>query len=72
MNEVPLLSPSLSTLTLPPIFSIIFLQMLSPNPVPCLFYPLVSASLLKLWNSFPIFSYEMPIPESLTITSKDM
>ena len=46
--------------------------MLSPNPVPCLFYPLVSASLLKLWNSFPIFSYEMPIPESLTITSKDM
>jgi hypothetical protein len=42
------------------------LQMLKPRPVPCLFYPFVSASLLKLWNSFPRFSFSIPAPESFT------
>lgn len=40
--------PSLSTLTFPPIFSIIFLHMLNPRPVPDLFNPFVSFSLQKL------------------------
>jgi len=43
-----LLTPSLSTLTTPPIFSMICLQILNPRPVPYLFIPWVSDSLLKL------------------------
>jgi hypothetical protein len=67
-----LLTPSLSTLTNPPIFSIICLHMLSPRPVPYLFIPWVSESLLKLWKSFPIFSKLIPAPESFTLISNDI
>ena len=56
--------PSLSTFTLPPIFSIICLHILRPSPVPSLFNPWVSANLLKLWKSFPRFSFSIPNPES--------
>ena len=34
MNDAPLSFPSLSTFTEPPIFWMIFLQMLKPRPVP--------------------------------------
>ena len=60
----PLFSPSLSTFTVPPIFSIIFLHILNPRPVPDLFTPLVSFNLQKLWKSFPMFSWEIPAPVS--------
>jgi hypothetical protein len=72
MNEVPQPSPSLSTFTFPPIFSIIFLQILNPSPVPLLFKPCESYNLLKLWKSFPKFSFEMPAPESFTTISYDI
>jgi hypothetical protein len=34
INLVPCPNPWLSTLTVPPIFSMMFLQILSPKPVP--------------------------------------
>ena len=48
INEEPCPNLSLFTLTLPPIFSIIVLQILRPRPVPYLFISLVSDNLLKL------------------------
>ena len=62
---------SLSTLTVPPIFSIIRLHILNPNPVPLLFMFYVSANLLKFKNSFFRFSYAIPIPESLIDISNE-
>jgi hypothetical protein len=55
-KDVPFPIPSLSTCTFPPIFSINVLQILSPNPVPYLLIPYVSASFPKFKNNFPIFS----------------
>jgi hypothetical protein len=57
--------PLLSTYTVPPIYSIKCLQILSPRPVPYLFYLLWSANLLKLINSLLRSSLAMPGPESV-------
>jgi hypothetical protein len=64
IKVVPWPIPSLSTLTLPPIFSIKCLQMLNPRPVPYLLHPEGSASFPKFKNNLPIFSRLIPIPES--------
>ena len=72
IKDVPNPSPLLSTLTDPPIFSIIGLHILNPSPVPLLFKPWESASLLKLWNNLPIFSFEIPVPESFTTISYEI
>ena len=55
---------TLCTSTLPPIFSIICLQMLRPSPVPLLFIFL--SSRVKSVNSFEISSFLIPTPVSLT------
>ena len=68
---VPQPIPLLSTLTLPPIFSMRCLQILNPNPVPVLLRPSSSASLLKFKNSLPQFSFDIPRPESLILISKE-
>ena len=65
---VPVPIPSLSTWTLPPIFSIICLQILSPRPVPYLLHPKVSCNFPKFKNNFPKFSLAIPMPESLILT----
>ena len=57
----------LLTATEPPICSIIFLQMLRPSPVPCLFLWEFSSSLLKSMNSFLTPSSLMPTPVSITL-----
>ena len=72
INDVPLSFSPLSSLTLPPIFSIMCLKMLRQSLVPWLFNPQLSASLLKLWNSFPMFSFDMPIPESFITISNEI
>jgi len=51
-------------LTFPPIYSIIFLQIDSPRPVPPLFYSSFSCNLLKSMNNFEIPSSEIPLPLS--------
>ena len=71
MKVVPKPIPSLLTLTSPPIFSMRCLQMLKPRPVPCLFTPSSSASLLKLRNNLEMFSSLMPLPESCILISND-
>ena len=48
---VPVPSPSDSTRTAPPIFSIMCLQIDKPRPVPDLFLPSVSVSLPKFKNN---------------------
>jgi len=72
IKEDPCPKPSLFTLTIPPIFSIMVLQILRPRPVPYLFISLVSANLLKLWKSLLRFSYAIPTPLSLITISNDM
>lgn len=55
----------LSTLTSPPIFSIILLQILNPKPVPCALIFECSSSLPNSMNSFDRFSLLIPTPESI-------
>ena len=66
MNSVPTPS-SLLTSTLPPIYSIICLQMDKPRPVPYKFLFEFSSNLLKLINSFLSPSLEMPTPVSMML-----
>jgi len=72
INVDPWPRPLLSTLTSPPICSIKCLQMLNPNPVPCLLRFSLSANLLKLMKSLPMSSSLMPGPESVMRISKEM
>ena len=61
MKSVPL-SSSLSTLTSPPIYSIMSLQILKPRPTPFVLLSLCSASLLKFKNK-RLFAYsDIPHP----------
>jgi hypothetical protein len=55
------------TSTEPPIYSIIFLHIDNPNPVPLAFSLELSSSLLKLMNSFFIPSSDIPTPESIML-----
>ena len=54
----------LSTVTVPPIFSIILLQMLRPKPVPWAFTFECSSSFPKSINSLERFSFLIPTPVS--------
>ena len=63
LNLVPF-PTLLFTATEPPIYSIIYLQILNPSPVPFKFICLCSFSLAKSVKSFPIFSLDMPAPLS--------
>lgn len=56
----------LSTSTYPFIYSIILLQMLRPNPVPCLFTSACSSSFPKSMNKFLRLLSEIPGPWSST------
>ena len=56
----------LLTETVPPIYSIIRLQILSPSPVPCEFILECSSSILKFMKSLSKFSSLMPTPWSMT------
>jgi hypothetical protein len=64
VNVVPIFS-TLSTMTWPPICSIMRLQILSPSPVPCEFTLECSSSFPNSMKSFPRFSFLMPTPESM-------
>ena len=54
----------LATDTVPPICSIIRLQILRPRPVPYAFILECSSSMLKFMKSFPRFSSFIPTPQS--------
>ena len=64
VNVVPR-SRSLWTYTLPPICSMMFLQMDRPSPVPAAFLSLCCSSLLKFMKSLARFSFEIPTPLSM-------
>ena len=64
VNTVPFPS-TLSTLTVPPIYSIIRLQILNPRAVPEVLIFECSSSLPKSIKSFERFSCLMPTPESI-------
>ena len=69
LNSVP--SPmTLEQLILPPIYCTIFLQILSPSPVPLLFICSFSVSFPKSMNNLSIPSGDIPTPVSLTLISK--
>ena len=57
----------LFTSTEPPIYSIIFLHIDNPNPVPLAFSLEFSSSLLKLTKSFLIPSSDIPTPVSIML-----
>jgi hypothetical protein len=67
MNDVPY-PRTLYASTLPPICSIIFLQIDSPSPVPDAFLLEFSSNLLKSMNSFSSPASEMPIPVSMMLS----
>ena len=71
LNSVPTFS-SLEQVTLPPICSIICLQIERPRPVPLLFLSAFSANLLKLRKSLLRPSLEMPVPVSIMFISNVM
>ena len=60
----------LVTLISPPIYLTIFLLIVRPRPVPCLFILECSSSLLNSKNNFSKFSFFIPIPESTISISK--
>jgi hypothetical protein len=66
MNSVPSFI-LLFTSTDPPIYSIIFLQIDNPNPVPYLFLAEFSSNLLKSMKSFYLPSSEIPTPVSIML-----
>ena len=66
MKVVPM-PTSLSTLTLPPNYSMIFLHIESPSPVPHLFLSELSSSLPKSTNNFLIPCSDMPTPLSIKL-----
>ena len=63
VNIVPLLISLLAD-TLPPIYSIILLQILRPKPDPSKFNCYSSSNLLKSINNLFKFSFDIPIPKS--------
>ena len=69
LNSVPF-PISLEQLILPPICCTIFLQILSPSPVPLLLSYSFSVNFPKLIKSLSIPSDDMPTPVSLTLISK--
>jgi hypothetical protein len=64
IEKVDPLPTSLTTLTVPPIYSTIDLQIERPNPLPDGFDLRCSSRLLKLMKSPPSYSGEIPQPKS--------
>ena len=60
----------LSTLTLPPIYSMIRFEIESPKPVPYLFLCVLASSLPKSMNSLSKFAGVIPTPVSMTLIFK--
>ena len=72
LNKIVNLAPfpsSLLHVTLPPIYSIICLQIESPRPVPPLFCSEFSSSFPKSLKSYFNPSFEMPFPLSIMLIS---
>ena len=67
MNSVPIFY-LLYTLTVPPIFSIIFLHIDKPSPVPYVFLFEFSSSFEKSINNFSRPYEDIPTPESITLS----